>query len=75
MARFQIQCSCPTPLEKNPYTCEAESAEEAQKQFFAVNGISGSDHPIEITQEVSEVVQPGKGRKKNEPQSTTGDQG
>jgi hypothetical protein len=89
MAKFTVRCDCPTPLLQNPFECEAETEASAKSEFFAANGISGSDHPIEITQEVSEVVQvsaevvkevsevvqPGKGRKKNEPQSTTGDQG
>jgi len=75
MRSFHVKCSCPTPLAVNPFTCEAESEADAKRLFFEANGISGTEHPVEITQEVSEVVQPAKGKKKNEPQPTSGDQG
>lgn len=55
---YRVKCNCPTPLAQNPFTCQAESAEEAKQLFFQANGISGTVHEVTIEKEVSEVVQP-----------------
>lgn len=46
---YRVSCSCPTPLQFNPLTVEAESAEDAFEQFKQQNGIQGTDHEVEIT--------------------------
>ena len=79
MSHYTVRCSCPTPLENNPFHCEAESEDEAVSKFYAANGITGTDHPISVIPaelvEVSEVAKGKKDRKKHEPQSASGNQG
>jgi hypothetical protein len=50
MKSFVVHCQCPTPLAVNPLKVEAEDEKQAKELFFARNGISGTVHPIEITE-------------------------
>jgi len=47
---YTVFCKCPTPLAANPYVTLAKSEKVAKERFFLRNGISGSDHPIEIVE-------------------------
>lgn len=46
---YTVHLKCPTPLAKNPARVAAVSEDEAWAKFCELNGISGSDHPREIT--------------------------
>lgn len=50
MKIYTVFCKCPTPLAANPYVTLAKNEKIAKDRFFLRNGISGSDHPIEIVE-------------------------
>lgn len=52
-------------------TVEAGSEDEAKAMFFEANGITGTDHPIEI--EKAEQKAARKGKVKDEPIANTAD--
>lgn len=47
---YTLFCKCPTPLAINPYATKAKNEKVAKDRFFLRNGISGTVHPIEITE-------------------------
>jgi hypothetical protein len=47
--RYLVSLNCPTPLEFPELELEAESKEDAWRQFCALNGITDSEHPRTIT--------------------------
>ena len=72
MKTYTVVCNCPTPLVENPFTVQAEDESQAQKLFFAHNGISGSDHSIEITED--EVVKAAPKKTNERSNNTSGNQ-
>lgn len=46
--KFYVTCRCPTPLQFTELEVEALSVNDAVQQFFAKNGISGTDHDIQV---------------------------
>lgn len=46
---YTVHLKCLTPLANNPARIAAVSEDEAWAKFCELNGISGSDHPREIT--------------------------
>jgi hypothetical protein len=67
---YTVICNCPTPLVDNHLTVQAEDEKQAKELFFTHNGITGTVHPIEITE--GEVVKKPVRRKPNERSDNAG---
>jgi hypothetical protein len=65
MKSFVVHCQCPTPLAENPLTVQAEDEAKAKELFFARNGISGTVHPIEITEAQVVKAEPKKSNERS----------
>ena len=48
--KYRVLLNCPTPLRDKSLVVEAEGEGEATTLFLQHNGISGSDHPITVTE-------------------------
>ena len=49
--RYRVTVDCPTPLAANPLLVEAETEQEAWRQFCLANGIAGTDRPVTIEEQ------------------------
>ena len=48
--KYRVLLNCPTPRHDKSLVVEAEGEGEATTLFLQHNGISGSDHPITVTE-------------------------
>lgn len=55
---FVVSCDCATPLSTNPAAVQAEDKDDAVAKFKELNGISDTDHPIQVVQGVLEKGPP-----------------
>lgn len=48
--KFRVSCHPPTPLAYTERLLEANNPDEAKEKFFALNGISGTIHTVNIAE-------------------------
>lgn len=55
--KFQMTLNCPTPIAHKSAVVAGVDASAAKLRFFEINGISATEHPIDIVQVADDVAE------------------
>ncbi len=55
--KFQLTLNCPTPIAHRSAVVAAVDVSAAKLRFFEINGISATEHPLDIVQVADDVAE------------------